>query len=152
MIFDTSQRLSMQPETLNISFAHQSIQYTTSYKYLGVEVDSTLNMNAYKDQTYKKCSSRLRLLNKLRPLMNSHCAKTIYQSMILPLLTYCGTLQLSYNKTQQERLDAFHRRAMNLCGLNESQRKRVPSPIAYNAIHSLTLVRQCLNGEVCNNF
>ena len=34
-----------------------------SYKYLE-EVDHTLNLNSYFDKTYKKMTSRLRLLNQ----------------------------------------------------------------------------------------
>ena len=152
MMFGTSKRLSMQPDHLNITFAYNTVNQTHSYKYLGILVDPTLNLNTYKDLVYKKSASRLRILYKIRPLMDTKCARTIYQSMILPLLNYCGTLQLNHKKTKQDRLDAFHHRAMHLCTQNLSEQKRVPSPTASNIIHSLTLVRQCLNGEVCSNF
>ena len=72
--------------------------------------------------------------------------------MILPLLTYCGTLQLNITQTQRNRLLNFHRRVMNLCRIDENEQKHVTSPISSNVIHSLTLVRQCINGDVCNNF
>ena len=130
----------MQPKGLNITFAHKNIQYTASYKYLGIEVGSTLNLNSYLDSIYKKSTSRLRILYKIRPFMNAKCAKTLYQSMILPLLTYCRTLQL--------KLDSFHQRALRVINCNET----VPSAPVLNKIHALMLVQECLHGEVCSNF
>ena len=113
MLFGTSKRLLGQSDSLNISFAFQSVTCITTYRYLGVVLDGTLNLNSYNDMVYKKSTSRLRILYKLRPLINVHCANAIYQSMILPLLTYCGTLQLNITQTQRNRLFNFHRRAMN---------------------------------------
>ena len=148
MLFGTSRKLAMQPESLNVTFAHKNIQYTASYKYLGIEVGSILNLNSYLDSIYKKSTSRLRILYKIRPFMNAKCAKTLYQLMILPLLTYCGTLQLNYNNTQQKRLDSFHHRALRLINCNET----VPSPLVLNKIHVLMLVQECLHGDACSNF
>ena len=92
MLFGTSERLSTQPEILNVIFTYRSVSFTTSYKYLGIEINSTFNMNSYFDIIYKKNTSRLRILYKIRPFMTANCARTLYKSMILHLLTYCGTL------------------------------------------------------------
>ena len=67
MLFGTYRKLAMQPERLNVTFAHKNIQYTASYKHLGIEVGSTLNLNSYLDSIYKKSTSRLRMLHKIRP-------------------------------------------------------------------------------------
>jgi len=61
---------------------------TDQYKYLGVAVDSTLNLNSFFDTCYKKASSRLNLLAKLRYMLNTDASKSIYNSMILPTFTY----------------------------------------------------------------
>jgi hypothetical protein len=148
MLFGTCKKLAMQPESLNVTFAHQNVQHTTSYKYLGIEVDSTLKLNTHFNSAYKRSTSKLRIFSKLRPYMNVKCARTIYQSMILPLFTYCGTLQLNYTETHKKRLESFHYRALNLINTSEN----IPSPINLNKILSLTLVHQCLNGDVCSNF
>ena len=55
-------------------------------------------------------------------------------------------------QTQRNRFFNFHRRAMNLCRIDENEQKHVTSPISSNVIHSLTLVHQCINGDVCSNF
>ena len=79
--------------------------------------------------------------------MNAKCA-TLYQQMILPLLTYCGTLQLNYSNTQQKKLDSLHHRALCMINCNES----VSSPHVLNRIHALMLVQECLRGDTCRNF
>ena len=78
----------------------------------------------------------------------TNCARTLYQSMILPLLTYCGTLQLNYNNTQRKKLDSLHQRALNIVNSNES----VTSPLILNKIHALVPVQKCLRGSICTNF
>ena len=55
MMFGTSKNLSTQPKSLNvITFGYQEIKFTTSYKYLGVEIDPSLNMKSNFHRTYKK--------------------------------------------------------------------------------------------------
>ena len=99
MLFGTDKNLSKQPANINVTHGPQTVQFTTSYKYLGVEIDPTLNMNANFDSTYKKASSRLRLLNKLRPFLTVNPTKSFYQSMVLPTLTYCGSYITSKPKS-----------------------------------------------------
>ena len=45
--------------------------------YLAIEVDHTSNLNSYFDKTYKKMTSRLRLLNKLRSNMTVYATTKI---------------------------------------------------------------------------
>ena len=135
MLFGTSKKLAAQSDILRVTFSYENVHYTTSYKYLGVEVDSTLNLNTYFDSTYKKGSSRLKVLHKIRQFIDSNCAGVIYQSMILPLFTYAGTLQLKYCNTQKNKLASFHKRAMQLVNTN----KLILSPDVTNKIHSLLL-------------
>ena len=68
LLFDTSQHLVRINKSFEVKFNNQYINETKSYKYkyLGVEVDHTLNLNSYFDKTHKQMTSRLRLLNKLR--------------------------------------------------------------------------------------
>ena len=76
LLFGTSQRIANN---------NQYINETKSYKYLGVEVDRTLNLNSHFDKTLKKMTSRLKLLNKLKPNMTASAAASIYNMVIVPL-------------------------------------------------------------------
>ena len=67
MLFGKPQKLSkLKKETLNINYGSSAINVTTEYKYIGVHIDSTLNLNTNFDKVYKKASGKLKLLAKLR--------------------------------------------------------------------------------------
>jgi hypothetical protein len=74
------------------------------YKYLGVELDPSLNLGLHFESTYNKATGRLRLLSKIRGYVNNHTAKTIYESMIVPLFTYSGLVNLNLTQTNGNKL------------------------------------------------
>ena len=90
LLFGTPQKVSKQFQDFDVYVNTTKISITKDYKYLGVPVDSSLNMNTFFDKCYKKASSRLNLLAKLRHELDTNAAKYIYQSMIMPTCTYCG--------------------------------------------------------------
>ena len=61
-------------------------------------------MILYFEKKLNKCSGRLYLLRKIRHHLTVHAAKSIYASMILPTFTYCGLVNLSWNKGEIEKL------------------------------------------------
>ena len=66
LLFGTSQRLARRRETLGIMYLGSSISNTQHYKYLGIEVDSSLNLNKHFEKCYKRASGRFHLLAKVR--------------------------------------------------------------------------------------
>ena len=104
MLFGTSQKLSKLRDTLSISYRGTCINVTSHYKYLGVDIDSTLNLNSHFDRTYKKATGRLKLLGKLRSQLDEKSAKAIYTSMIVPTVTYNCILQGSLTANQKYKL------------------------------------------------
>ena len=67
-----------------------TINNTKTYKYLGLTLNDTLNMSVHVQNTIKKASSRVNLLKKIGSHLDSKTAGLIYNSMILPILTYCS--------------------------------------------------------------
>ena len=66
MIFGTAQRLSrLQGKQLNPTVDGLPINSKTTYKYLGVHLDSTLSFETHIDKTYKRAAGRVTLLRKL---------------------------------------------------------------------------------------
>ena len=92
---------------------------TDEYKYLGVPIDSSLNMNTFFNKCYKKASSRLNRLAKIRNDLDITSVKATYQSMILPTFTYCGLQLLLLTETQTKQLEAFHQRALRIVNAND---------------------------------
>ena len=92
LLFGTAQRIAKTDESLSVKYKNTIINTTNEYKYLGVEIEGSLNLNSHFDKCYKRAAGRLRLLAKLRTYLNVVSAKAIYDSMILATFTYCGIL------------------------------------------------------------
>ena len=111
MIFGTSVRVRTAAP-LNIQIKGTSINQTSSYKYLAY-LDSTLALNVDFNSKYKKPGSRLQLLSKLRPNLNVKAAK-IYTNIVIPVFTYCGTVNLDLSRTSLGKLCRIHKRAVGI--------------------------------------
>ena len=102
-------RVTKINKNFEVKFNNQYINETKSYKYLGEEVDHTLNLNSHLDKTYKKMTSRLRLLNKLRSSMTASEVANIYNMVIVTLFSYCSLLKPTLTQTQINRILVFER-------------------------------------------
>ena len=97
----------------------------------------------------KKCNSWLNLLKKNRKYLSSKAAKSVYQSMILPIITYGSLLHLNRTKTQCKMLLSFHNRSIAVVNQADLQ---MLSPLDISFVKTCELVRHCLDGHVCSNF
>ena len=118
VLFGTSQRT--KNKTLDVVHHHRTLSETNSYKYLGVQLDQNLNIKHHTTQTYKKVCSRLQLLKRLRPKLITKATVTIYQSMILPLVTYCSLVTYS-SESYMKKAKSLHSRADQIIGNNAKQ-------------------------------
>ena len=118
MLFGTSQRT--KNKTLDEVHHHRTLSETNSFKYLGVQLHQNLNIRNFAAQTYKKACSRLQLLKRLRPKLTTKATATIYQSMILPLVTYCSLVTYS-SKSYIKKANPLHSRADQIIGNNAKQ-------------------------------
>ena len=84
VIYGTSQKLTKQP-ACNVSLNGTPINQTTSYEYLGITLDSHLTMSIQIDKIYKRASSRVKLLQRIRPNISPLVAEKIYSVMIRPV-------------------------------------------------------------------
>ena len=97
MLFGISKRLNLfHDRQVNLSVNGSPINATTCYKYLGVHLDPTLNFETHFHKIYKKAAGRVNLLRRIRSSIDTFSAQRIYQSMIMPIFTYCG-----YKKKKQ---------------------------------------------------
>ena len=79
LLFGTSQRIAKQTEPFEIKLSNQTvINNTTEYKYLGVYIDSLLDLNPDFHNCFKKASCRLRILAKIRRCIDQPTAATIF--------------------------------------------------------------------------
>ena len=97
MIFGTTKRLTMLNPGLKVEHQHHTVNITTSYRYLVVDIDPSLTFDGYFMTSFKKTTGRLHLLNKLRSHLDTKAAVTIYKSLIIPVLTNCSVLYIFDN-------------------------------------------------------
>ena len=149
LVFGTAQRLKRQSGEICVRYKGTKINTTTSYRYLGVEIDSTLNLNTNFELCYKRASGRLRLLSKLRCFLDSTTACKLYRSMIVPVVTYCGILNLKPTTGQSRKLAALHERARRIIGMRAKECS-VLSPERSNIKRACILVHNILNNDICD--
>lgn len=88
MLFGTAKRLAMSKADFALLFDGVPINVTTSYKYLGTVIDHTLYFGPQFDSMYKKSSSKLRLLCKLKYFLNEEAIRRVYRSIIQSVIRY----------------------------------------------------------------
>ena len=106
--------MSKKAAPLNTQIKKTSTNQTSSNKYLGTHLDSTLVLNGSFNSKYKKLSSRLRLLSKLCPDLNVKASKMIYTNINIPAFTYCGTVNLNILRTSLGKLDGTHEQPLGI--------------------------------------
>ena len=117
--FGASKRLSMLQREIEIKIMNQPINVTNSYKYLGVEIDHSLNLNSHFERTYKKMTTRPCLLNRMRTSLTAEVALTVVNLLIVPLFTYCCLLKPVFNQMQTNRIKSFERRTQEILAAGE---------------------------------
>ena len=99
MIFGTAKRLNAlngRQLALTVNGTLINNTRTSSYKYLDVNLDSSLNLESHFDKMYKRAAAKFNLLRRIRPLIDKSSAEKICKAMIQPVFTYCGTLGLCW--------------------------------------------------------
>ena len=81
------------------------------YEYLGVVLDSNLNLNVQINKIYKKASNRLALLSRIRHNISPFVAESICNAIIMPILLYCYPIYCNVSETSNKKLQKIHDRA-----------------------------------------
>ena len=91
MMFGTQKKLcKLGDNPVKISHNGNTVNSTVSNKYLGINLSPSLNMTTHIKDNIKKASARVRLLRKTRYFMDKETSKLLYQTLVLPLFTYCS--------------------------------------------------------------
>ena len=147
VIFGTSQKISkLKSPVLEIQCNGTDITSTTTYKYLGVNLDPTLLLSNYFDRCYKKASSRVNLLGKLRYLLDRKAALAIYNSLVVPTLIYCSLVNLNLTNTQKSKLLSLGNRTARIIQNKSTTKVLVASIDGLRRSQACLFVRKCIRG------
>ena len=154
MIFGTAKCLAILNRALKVKYQHHTVNITTSYRYFGVDIDSSLTFNNYFMTSYKKATGRLHLLNKLRFQLDTKAAVTIYRSSIIPVLTYCSVLSIFDNKLRADRLKSIDSRVTRIVNRHVDQAHTVslPSITLIKKKHACLFKCKYIDGKFSENF
>ena len=71
------------------------------------------------NRIYKKASSRLKLLQRIRPNITPHAAEKIKSAVIRPILLYCYPVYISLGDTTKSKLQSIQDRAHKIVAKKE---------------------------------
>ena len=114
------------------------------YKYLGVYLDNHLNLHHHFEKVYKKASSRIKLLSRIREQIGPHVAESIYKAMIRPILMYCYQQQLGLPKGTIDKRQSIQNRAVAITNPSEPPQNWDKVAEVRNSV--AIDVFKCLNG------
>ena len=111
-------------------------------------VNSTLNSVSHFDKCYRKFSGRLRLLSKLRYLLDANSSYKIYTTMMLPLFSYCSLVSLKFTNGQCEKFSYLEKRASSIINFGSVNPLSIPPLLKMIKLRACIFVRKSLDGNV----
>ena len=114
MVFGSRHRLKQVPPP-KFKLNNKVIGNTTSYKYLGLTLDSTLSFDKHTSNLIKTVTNKTYVLRKIRPYLNAQASLQIYKSMLLPILDYGDFIYSSAPQKNLKKLQRLQNSNIRLC-------------------------------------
>ena len=105
-------------ESLGLFINGVPLRYCSSYKYLGLEIDSTLSWNNATSNVCKKLRSRLAVLQRLCNVLPVANINNLYYSFIQCHIDYCLTVWGHTSQGNIETIQRFQNRAGRILSRN----------------------------------
>ena len=137
MLVETTKRLKTAGKIV-VLYNNQRINVSETYEYLRNIVAHHLNFSENFEKSYKKTSSRLPLLERMRCYLTSKAALLVYITMIIQLLTLSCTLRSPCINTQKLKYHSLDKRATKTIKL------KVPSIVYLANGERVQIVKSCL--------
>ena len=135
VIFGKPHKLSKTPN-FDLCINNQRLDRVENMKYLGVTLDENLKFNKHIEIIHVKSVNKLGSLRRARQFLDRSAALTLYQSLVLPQLTYCDVVYETTSKANTVKLQMVQNTAFR-CVLKCN--KRTPIRRMHNELQILTL-------------
>ena len=113
-----------------------------------MKVDPSLNLSNHFQCVYKTASSRLRLLQRIRPNLTKTTVLRIYQAFIVPKIMYCSFTNYFQQNYRLDLLSSLENCASVI--IDTKGRVRVPSIKQIHKRKICKFARKCLDGQAAN--
>ena len=114
VVFGTRNKIN-NVDIINVRINNENIQTVPTYKYLGLNLDQTLNFKYHLGIIINNISFKLYLFSKIRRFLNEKAAIIVYKTMILPFYDYCDVVFAFSGVPELKKLDRRHIRGMRIC-------------------------------------
>ena len=116
MIIGSSQRLKEfeNCQHIGLTIASSPLNYSNSYNYLGIEIDSTLSWNLVITNVCKKLRSSLSALQQLSHTIPPRSLLTVYYSYFQCHIDYCLSIWGHTTKENIHKIQRFQNRAAHI--------------------------------------
>ena len=74
---------------IKVYHREQQLEQCNIFKYLGIVLDSHLNFSAHVEHMKSKTIGKIRLLGRVRNIIDRDTAELLYKTLILPIYDYC---------------------------------------------------------------
>ena len=113
MTFGSRNRVKKVKE-ITIKIKDEKLGHVPTYKYLGINLEQTLNYRCHTENLLKLINHKLYMFSKIRRYLNVQSAVTIYKTMILPYFDYGDIIYMSSNSPEIKKLDKNHIRGIRI--------------------------------------
>ena len=117
MLFGNSKNLEKLP-AVDVQVDGSQVAMVSSYKYLGVELDSQLNYNKHVRKILNGASIKLKQLRRMRSFLNIKSATLVYKNMILPIIEYGDIFLVGATARNRKQLQVLQNKGLR-CALNK---------------------------------
>ncbi|KAK9871505.1 hypothetical protein WA026_012876 [Henosepilachna vigintioctopunctata] len=99
---------------INVTLDGEKIEIVSSIKYLGVMLDSRLELKEHINYVCRKISKKIGFLSRCSRFLSQWTKQTVYNTIILPHFNYASTVLYLANKSDVNRLQILQNRAMRI--------------------------------------
>ena len=111
LLFGSKRKLKKGCESFRVTCEGRVIDRVFSVRYLGVQLDSSLDGSSHVGKILKMCSDRLSFLYRNSAFLDQQCRKTLCSALIQPHLDYCcSSWYSSLTVALKTRLDVIQRK------------------------------------------
>ena len=103
---------------LNLLFDDKRLFPVSEHRHLGVTLSDDCKWSSHIDSVYQSCMKKIRVLRKLKYILNRQTLLKIYKCFILPVLEYASEVWDGCSQSDKHRLEGLQLEAARIaCGL-----------------------------------
>ena len=108
-------RHNLSRSKFNLQLRTGLLQPTQQYKYLGVFLDETMNLESNFNNIFKRFSHKVFQFSKIKNYLNPKTRVLVYKQTVLPFVEYISSLLFLNRKHDVEKLQKLQNKALRIC-------------------------------------